>query len=66
MSELAGEPGHVEALLGLHFAGALSYRESDEIHQHLLVCAACRREADEVCVSLAALALLIDGNDGPG
>lgn len=47
-----------EELLGLHFMDALEPAESKRIHEHLEGCPACQGRADEVCGTIAALALL--------
>lgn len=59
MTAKAGSGTHIDhELLGLHFMDALDPAESDVVHGHLQVCGACSALADEVCDTVAALALL--------
>jgi hypothetical protein len=59
----AAADSHVGSVLALHFLGSLRRERSDQVHRHLESCAACRVQADQVCETVAAMALLIGEHD---
>jgi anti-sigma factor RsiW len=56
--------GHVELLLGAYVLGGLSGREAAAVRAHLLGCASCQAEHDELAAIPSWLDLLAAADDG--
>lgn len=58
MVSAAEGDGHVRMLLGAYVLGGLSAHEASAVRRHLMCCAGCQAEHDELASMTSALELL--------
>ncbi|MFI6078679.1 zf-HC2 domain-containing protein [Actinoplanes sp. NPDC051343] len=58
MSQITSGESHVVESLGLYYMGTSDAIDGEVVEEHLAACAECRAAAQEVCETLAALALV--------